>query len=113
MRMNVMRYAAALFFLSALSSPYPAFSDSHARPNVLILHSYHKGLSWVDDQTAGMTQMFRDLGVDVMFHVEYMDWKFSPTQDRVFSSPASARTPSTAATWRRPNAPCAIPNPRR
>jgi PAS domain S-box-containing protein len=66
-----------------LSAAAPAAASSDRRPEVLILHSYHKGLSWVDDQTAGMTEIFDQQKIDVMFHVEYMDWKFSPTQENL------------------------------
>ena len=74
---------SAFFLIFAQGMHVPASADSHQRPNVLVLHSYHKGLSWVDDQTAGIVQTFNSEGLDVMFHVEYMDWKFNPTQENL------------------------------
>lgn len=47
---------------------------------VLILHSYHQGLSWTDNLTGGMMPVLEG-GDDLEIHVEYMDTKRHPPKD--------------------------------
>lgn len=62
----------------------PSKTDANkSQQNVLILNSYNTGFTWADDQTGGAIENFRKLGVDPIFHVEYMDWKYSPTQENL------------------------------
>lgn len=64
-----------LLLMSALS----AFAEErHSIPShrhVLLIHSYHQGMKWVDDITAGFTKTLRSAQPDVEVHVEYMDTK--------------------------------------
>ena len=45
---------------------------------VLIINSYHEGLAWTRDETAGIIKTLNDSGEDVSISVEYMDWKNHP-----------------------------------
>jgi two-component system sensor histidine kinase/response regulator len=69
---------AALFLFLALAGPVsvrPAEATPHPTRHLLLLHSYHKGMKWVDDITTGFTQTVQDRFPGVEFHVEYMDTK--------------------------------------
>lgn len=45
------------------------------KKTVLVLHSYHKGLSWTDSITEGISRRFAENGVDVDVFYEFMDTK--------------------------------------
>ncbi|MDW7662297.1 MAG: ABC transporter substrate binding protein [Bacillota bacterium] len=50
--------------------------------NILIINSYHHGLSWTDDLTnAEINTIKSGYSGDVKFYVEYMDWKEHPTEE--------------------------------
>lgn len=54
---------------------------AHEEPrNILILNSYHKGLSWTDEQTEGICRIIRKHNERHELFVEYMDWKNYPTE---------------------------------
>lgn len=67
----------------------PAVTAQEPTPNVLVLHSYHRGLSWTDGVMQGMQDVFDQSDVDPDLYVEYMDTKrFSPDEEhfqRLFS----------------------------
>lgn len=67
----------------------PAVTAQEPTPNVLVLHSYHRGLSWTDGLMQGMQDVFDQSDVDPDLYVEYMDTKrFSPDEEhfqRLFS----------------------------
>lgn len=67
------RILALLLLWSSLSFPGILHADSVH--NVLVLHSYHAGLTWTDGQMKGIEEQFRDSRVPVRLHVEYMDTK--------------------------------------
>ena len=83
------RFFIALVFLLTLpltvrSAPATIDPDTAlGQKNILLLHSYHKGLIWTDEQNEGMIQTFHDQGLEPIFHVEYMDWKYSPTAENL------------------------------
>ncbi len=53
-----------------------------ASPNVLVLHSYHRGLSWTDGVMEGIRDVFAESDLDPEFYIEYMDTKrFSPDEE--------------------------------
>ncbi|MCA1796208.1 MAG: hypothetical protein LC645_01475 [Geobacteraceae bacterium] len=49
--------------------------------NVLVLHSYHAGLTWTDGEMKGIEQQFEQSKVPVRLHVEYMDTKRNPGRE--------------------------------
>jgi signal transduction histidine kinase/ABC-type uncharacterized transport system substrate-binding protein len=57
-----------------------AYSDDNVK-NVLILNSYHEGLSWTNQQTDGILDTLKELDIDCSVSVEYMDWKNYPTEE--------------------------------
>jgi PAS domain S-box-containing protein len=60
-----------LLFLLLLP-PLPVLAAS---PSVLVLHSYHPGLSWTDTLNEGISQTFRAQMPGVLLWVEYLDTK--------------------------------------
>ena len=62
---------------------FPKLTEAQTQQNIVILNSYHKEFTWSDEQTDGMIQTLRSLGADPIFHVEYMDWKYSPTEENL------------------------------
>ena len=58
------------FLLFALSATAQARSQ-----NVLVLHSYHPGLSWTDTLNAGIQETFRAENPKALLWVEYLDTK--------------------------------------
>jgi signal transduction histidine kinase/ABC-type uncharacterized transport system substrate-binding protein len=51
--------------------------------SVVILNSYHKGLSWTDQQTEGIIGILNSGRNRYSIAVEYMDWKHYPTQENL------------------------------
>lgn len=51
--------------------------------NILIINSYHKGLSWTDDQTDGITSILKNSETRCAIYTEYMDWKNYPTLENL------------------------------
>src|SRR6266498_5095336 len=64
---------------SAALAPCPARAEERAeeRKQVLVLHSYHKGLRWTDAEDAGISSV---LGArpELDVHTEYLDTKRHP-----------------------------------
>jgi len=67
-----------LFFL-ALVCCFLIQSDVQAqmppKKRILILNSYHKGLSWTDNIVVGIESVLRGEGKDIELYIEYMDTK--------------------------------------
>jgi two-component sensor histidine kinase/ABC-type uncharacterized transport system substrate-binding protein len=63
-----------LLFLSTFCLPNTAYSDNDVK-RVLVLHSYHHGLTWTDDITEGIYSIFKKDDPDFEMHTEYMDTK--------------------------------------
>ncbi len=73
-----------IFFIFFLHSSN-AFSEKH---NILILNSYHHGLSWTDNIVNGIKESLKPLEKDIEYYIEYMDTKRFPfpiTEDRIFN----------------------------
>ena len=51
--------------------------------SILILNSYHKGLSWSDEETDGIMNVLNGDENKYDIAVEYMDWKHYPTQENL------------------------------
>jgi|GEM_PF-873002 len=59
----------------------PTVSAQVETPHVLLLHSYHQGLSWTDGVTRGIKDVFAASELTPELYVEYMDTKrFAPTE---------------------------------
>ncbi|MBI2353900.1 MAG: PAS domain-containing protein [Deltaproteobacteria bacterium] len=52
-----------------------AHHDAPQQRHVLLLHSYHKGMTWVDDITTSLTATLVKSYPDIEFHIEHMDTK--------------------------------------
>ncbi|MCX7709320.1 MAG: ATP-binding protein [Clostridia bacterium] len=51
--------------------------------NILILNSYHKGLTWTDEETEGITEVIKSTERNCTIAVEYMDWKNYSTKENL------------------------------
>ncbi|MGV8981495.1 ABC transporter substrate binding protein [Clostridium sp.] len=49
--------------------------------NVLIINSYHQGLTWSKDETNGIIDVLKQSNNNLSIYVEYMDWKNYPTDE--------------------------------
>lgn len=79
-RLPFMLLVTVALIFSALTNI--AYGDNECR-NILILNSYHKGLSWTDGETEGILSQLKDAGLDCCTSVEYMDWKRYPTEENL------------------------------
>lgn len=68
----------SLFLVICLFFPHNARAEKTHK--ILVLHSYHKGLSWTDSLVDGIESGFAKSGLSVEFSHEFMDTKrlFSP-----------------------------------
>ena len=57
-----------------LFSPAPFAQDNEPK-KVLVLHSYHRGLSWDDAIDEGIESVFKESGLNIEAQIEYMDTK--------------------------------------
>lgn len=67
------RFITAIF-LAVLLLPFATAAQARSQ-NVLVLHSYHPGLSWTDTLNAGIQETFRAENRKVLLWVEYLDTK--------------------------------------
>lgn len=77
-------YAMARFFpllVLLLMLFAPAHPTHAARPSVLVLQSYHPGLTWTDELTRGVLDAFREKLPEALLWVEYLDAKRNPSPD--------------------------------
>jgi diguanylate cyclase (GGDEF)-like protein/PAS domain S-box-containing protein len=73
-----------LFMLyGVLYQPLPALAEELPPKNVLVLHSYHKGFAWTDDQGAGIEEGLKSAAGQPVIYIEYMDWKRYPSKDNL------------------------------
>ncbi|NCU32045.1 MAG: hypothetical protein EOM23_03700 [Candidatus Moranbacteria bacterium] len=63
----------SIFFIVGCNS---GFSENK---NVLILHSYHRGLKYTDDVSAGIDEIFKDK--EISLYIQYMDTKRNPSRE--------------------------------
>ncbi len=68
-------FKALLSFSLAVCLLFGGESASHAKPRILILHSYHKGYEWTDRVMEGMESLVQKEAPDAELFVEYMDTK--------------------------------------
>ena len=61
------------FALSSSILLFASLSVLAAPPNVLVLHSYHPGLSWTDTLNDGIIRTFQDEMPEALLWVEYLD----------------------------------------
>ncbi|MCD4744070.1 MAG: PAS domain S-box protein [Desulfobacteraceae bacterium] len=54
---------------------HPALAQESSVPNVLVLHSYHKSLSWVESIEKGIISEFKKKKSNAALRFEYMDTK--------------------------------------
>ncbi len=81
--MRLKKYIFFLFILTILLVSLQSNTDyATTHKNILIINSYHHGLSWTDDLTnAEIDTIKSGYSGDVKFYVEYMDWKEHPTDE--------------------------------
>lgn len=64
------------------SGLFKAYSDNSTK-NILVLNSYHRGLSWTDQETEGILNKLKEADFDCCASVEYLDWKRYPTEENL------------------------------
>jgi len=64
-----------------LSFQFPAEAQCREIKNVLVLHSYHKGLTWTDSEDNGIRSVFQSRTSDVELYTEYLNSKTSADQE--------------------------------
>lgn len=70
--MQFFRYSllVTMLFVGLISSAW-----GQEKAHVLLLNSYHYGLSWTDSETQGIREVLEKSGLSIELHVEYMDTK--------------------------------------
>lgn len=63
--------------------PVSASADESPLQNVLVLHSYHKGFAWTDDQGSGIEERLKHAPNPPVVYTEYLDWKRYPSKDNL------------------------------
>ncbi|MCX8030888.1 MAG: PAS domain S-box protein [Thermodesulfovibrionales bacterium] len=69
------KFFLIFFFLSTIFLPNPATSEIPQKKNVLVLNSYHKGLSWTDNIIKGIESVIGSDNPKIELFFEYMDTK--------------------------------------
>lgn len=71
---NKCRFLALILLIVLFSSlAAPALAAEQPAKKVLLLHSYHQGLAWTDEMTAGARSVFDTAETPIDLYVEYMD----------------------------------------
>lgn len=72
--------AAVLALAMTLAAVIPAAAQAAPREKrILILHSYHNGYEWTDEQGAGIAEAIGEVAGDTVQEVHHLDWKRYPT----------------------------------
>ena len=69
---------AIVLFLLLLVALSPPASAVNGTPSVLVLHSFHPGFGWTDEEATGVLEALRERWPDCDPFIEYMDWKRHP-----------------------------------
>lgn len=77
-----------LFILGFATLYQPVYASASAddpppAQNVIVLHSYHKGFSWTDDQEEGIESRLKETENPPVIYTEYMDWKRYPSNENI------------------------------
>ncbi|CAH1210267.1 hypothetical protein PAECIP111892_03447 [Paenibacillus auburnensis] len=72
-----------LMLYGFLYQPASVSAEELPPKNVLVLHSYHKGFAWTDDQGAGIEETLKNAPEQPVIYSEYMDWKRYPGKDNL------------------------------
>jgi len=79
-KQSVYWFIFCLFFGSCFCITSVCAESAQSEKAVLLLHSYHPGLSWTDEITSAITRTFQNSGQPIQLHVEYLDTKRFPNQ---------------------------------
>ncbi|HPF93417.1 MAG TPA: hypothetical protein PLV65_05760, partial [Tenuifilaceae bacterium] len=77
-RSSVFRILAVFFLLiHCFTGNSIAFASSKVQTphNVIIINSYHQGLSWTDSLNKGINKVLLESGLDIEVYTEYLDVK--------------------------------------
>ncbi len=66
---------AGLIIICGMHLTNQVQAEDNSSKKVLILNSYHEGLTWTREETEGIMQTLVGTGRNISFYVEYMDWK--------------------------------------
>jgi two-component system, sensor histidine kinase len=69
------RFSFRLLLLGAFVLVHGSVLPLNNNKKILLVNSYHKTLSWTDNQTQGIISAFTDSGIDYELFIEYMDAK--------------------------------------
>jgi len=83
---KIFQFPAAVWFLAAMlplcvlavsawaqTRAQQAAASFDPKPSVLVLHSYHRGFTWTDNISKGLTAAFADFVDRIELNIEYMD----------------------------------------
>nr|MBK5237009.1 diguanylate cyclase [Clostridium sp.] len=70
-----------LILLCSCLSNYVYAGSISEQKNVLVINSYHQGLTWSKDETSGIIDVLKQSNNNLSIYVEYMDWKNYPTDE--------------------------------
>lgn len=70
-----------LFVNTPVVSAVPVYKTSH----IIILNSYHQGLSWTDQEVEGILRILNQAPFPPAISIEYMDWMNDPSQENLNS----------------------------
>ncbi|MFH2092428.1 MAG: ABC transporter substrate binding protein [Pseudomonadota bacterium] len=59
----------------------PLLANVQNLRNILVLHSYHQGLQWTDNISAGINKEFQNFDGEIEVHFEYLDTKRIPGEE--------------------------------
>ena len=83
-RHRAIRCAIIFAALSIIASiPSHSLSAAPRRARILVLNSYHLGMTWEDQLNEGILAELRESGLELDFFIEYMDTKRLP-KERIF-----------------------------
>lgn len=77
MKTLLSEYVLFIFFavISGLGIFFPGTAECQVINHILVIHSYHKGLTWTDSEDAGIRLALQKRSGDVELHTEYLDTK--------------------------------------
>ena len=79
MKLKSLTLLITICLLLASLTMTPAYAENEK--SILVINSYHYGLTWTDDINASILETIKkQYGNNVRIHVEFMDWKEYPTQ---------------------------------
>lgn len=81
--LKMILFIIAIFGISVSISQSSSAKEQGDIIHILVMNSYHEGMTWTKDEVAGIKDTLLNSGYNINFSTEFMDWKNYPSKDNL------------------------------